>query len=443
MTGSEQTGKQIAVIGVGRVGATTAVGLAHLGHDVVGVDASRARLAALSHGDLAEAEAGLRSGLKAALRFRRLRFTPSLEAATAEIAFLCVDTPPLPSGEADLSQVFSAARDAAAALAPGGVLVTRSTVPVGTGEEIARLLSNAGRGDIEVVHMPEFLREGRAWEDFLEADRLVIGGESAEAITCVEDLFAGLRRPVITTDRRTAELAKYVANAFLATSISFANEMTELAEELGIDGAAVFAILRADRRIGPQAYLTSGLGFGGHCLPKDTAALEQLASAHGQSLVQLRATLHVNQMRPHNAAFWLRSLLGDLSGKTICIAGLTFKPDTDDVRQSPPLFLAMLLAFEGAHVTGWDSNLHQQIEAVDVRPSLEEAVHGADALVLGHGWSGWRQLDPYRLRPLMRSLVVFDAPGVLDAGLWAEAGFLLNHRSNPQAVAAAGGSGAA
>jgi len=437
VTISQKSDDKLAVIGVGRVGALTAVGLAHLGHDVVGTDLSAPRISALARGYLPEQEAGLRSALTAATRFRRLHFASSLEPGAFSMAFLCVDTPSLSSGEADLRQIFAAAQDAADALAPEGILATRSTIPVGTGDRLACVLRGVGRPDVEVVHVPEFLREGHAWEAFLECDRLVIGGELTQAIARVEAVFRPLGRPTITTDRRTAELAKYAANAFLATSISFANEMAGLANTLGVDPSSMFSILRADRRIGPYAYLTPGLGFGGHCLPKDTAALEQIASAHGQALGQLRATLQVNQARTYDVAAWLRTALGGLRGKRICIAGLTFKPGSDDLRQSPPLYLAMVLRQEGACVTGWDETVSQSLEFIETRASLDDAATDADAIVLSHECHDWREIEPERLRRRMRAPVLYDAPGALSVRRWTEAGFLMNRSTRSRFADAA------
>jgi UDPglucose 6-dehydrogenase len=295
-----------------------------------------------------------------------------------------------------------------------------------------------GRCDIEVVHLPEFLREGHAWEDFTCADRIVIGGESEEAVTRIQRLFALLGRPLFLVDRRTAELAKYANNAFLATSVSFANEIGDLADTLGANAADVFGILRADRRIGRRAYLTPGLGFGGHCLPKDTAALEYLAQAHGRPLAQLRATLRVNENRPSDAAAWLRGVLCGLGERRICMAGLAFKPGSEDLRESPMLALAKVLCSEGAVLSAWDPNVRQALQGIDLCCWIEDALLNADALVLGQATEPWRELEPLAVKALMRRPIVYDAPGALEASRWTASGFLVNRGSQTRTLRVGG-----
>ncbi|MFN0094987.1 MAG: UDP-glucose dehydrogenase family protein [Dehalococcoidia bacterium] len=418
--------ERAAVIGVGRIGAVTAVGLAHLGHEVTGIDRDEGRVAGLSAGQLREREPGLRAALQTALAHRGLTFSRSAARSAFGVAFLCVDTPPLATGEPDLRQVFAAAEDAATLLRRGGTLVTRSTVTVGTGDRLVAHLAQIGRSDVAVVHAPEFLREGTAWEDFREPDRLVFGADRLEDAAAVAALFENLDRPVFLTSRRTAELAKYAANAFLAMSISFANEMSDLSATVGADESAMFAILRADRRIGKHAYLTPGLGFGGHCLPKDTAALEHLATMHGRPMPLLHATRQLNAGRIGAAVAWLRDGLAGLNGKRICLAGLAFKPGTDDTRESPALHLARLLALEGVTVTGFDPEVALDGPFVTSRHSLLEAAEGADALVIAHANAAWRELQPDDVAHAMRGRLVFDAPAILDAPAWRRAGLRLN-----------------
>lgn len=429
--------EQIAVVGVGRIGAVTAVGMAHLLHDVTGLDRDAGRVAELANGQLREAEPGLRAALRSALRLRRLRFCTAAGPGEFGAAFLCVDTPPAADGSPDLSQLFAAAATAAELLRPGGLLVTRSTVPPGTGARLEAALRTAGRGDIHVVHVPEFLREGRAWEDFREPDRVVIGADWQAAGERAAALFAGIDAPVFVTDRVTAELAKYAANGFLATSVSFANEMADLAGALGADGPTLFDILRADRRIGREAYLTPGLGFGGHCLPKDAAALEYVGMAHGVELRQLRATMEVNRERTWRVVEWLSAALGGLQGRRVALAGLAFKPGTDDLRASPSIALAAALAGAGATVAGFDP-LVRQAGDIGCAGSLEEALRESDALVVAHRASWLAGTDPARAGALMRTRVLYDAPGALPAADWAAAGFVTN-RGCAAAVHAARG----
>jgi UDPglucose 6-dehydrogenase len=429
---------RVAVIGAGRIGAATAVGLAHIGWRVDAVDCRPERVEALASGSMAEPEPRLQDVLRSVLTNGRLAILHRPRTAAYKVVLLCVDTPALPSGEADLRQVIAAAQESVDAVGEGGVIVTRSTVPPGTGDRLLYELRSLGRSDIEVVHLPEFLREGHAWEDFTCADRIVIGGESCAAIERVKRLFVLLGRPLIVTDRRTAELAKYANNAFLATSITLANEISDVASVVGADIAQVVEILRADRRIGPRAYLTPGLGFGGHCLPKDTAALEYLARQHGLDLTQLKATLQINERRPFEAAAWLERALCGLCNRTICLAGLAFKPGSEDLRESPMLRLARILAAEGAEVAAWDAGVHQPPSGVRMGLDIEDALLNSDALVIGQSGCEWRELEPQAVRSLMRRAVVYDAVGVLDAGRWAAAGFISNRTADRITVPAGG-----
>lgn len=425
--------RRICVLGVGRIGAITAVGLAHLGHDVTGIDLSARRLAELNGGGEAlDAEPGLFAALRNARRFRHLRFAEAAESGAAEFAVLCVDTPGLPSGAADLRQVEAATADAARMLQPGGVLVTRSTVPVGTGEHLERLLEGYGRADVRVVHVPEFLREGRAWEDFREPDRIVVGADDATAGERVSALMAPLDRPIIRCDRRTAEIAKYAANAFLAMSISFANEMADLAAALGTDVNAVAAVLRADRRIGPSAYLVPGLGFGGHCLPKDVDVLVGQAAAAGVEAHVLSATRRVNRGRIGQCRDWLASRLGGLAGRRVALIGLAFKPGVDDLRASPSLHLVERLVADDARVVAWDPLVRQAPASVIRAKTIGDALDGADALVVAHQVDTTvAGLTPSAAAAAMRGRVVYDAPAILDRREWCRAGFELSSGRAP------------
>ncbi len=429
-------GERIVVIGVGRIGAVTAVGLAHLLHEVVGFDVNEERVAQLRAGHLPEAEPGLRAALRSALRLRRLSFAAGVLEGEFDAAFLCVDTPGTESGSPDLRQLLAAAGVAGRVLAPGGVVVTRSTVPPGTGSRLEELLRHAGRGDVAVVHVPEFLREGRAWEDFREPDRLVVGANDPVAGMRVAAMFGEIRAPLFAVDRVTAELAKYAANAYLATSISFANEMADLSDAIGASRTALFDILRADRRIGREAYLVPGLGFGGHCLPKDTAALAAVGRALGCELGQVEASIRVNLGRTARAVRWLDQALGGLEGNVIAIAGLAFKPGTDDLRESPSLRLAGELAARGALVRGYDP-LVREAEGVACCSRLAEALDGADGLVVAHRADWTASIHPAEAWARMRGRAVFDGPGVFDGREWATWGFVLNHRRGLHTAAGA------
>jgi UDPglucose 6-dehydrogenase len=416
---------------VGRIGAVTTIGLAHLGHRVTGIDRSVKRINALSSGSLPEMEPGLRAALRSARRHRDLQFRHTAAAQSQDFVLLCVDTPSGFAGAPDLSQVLAAAVDAATLLRTGSILVTRSTVPVGAGDRIEAALVAAGRPDIDVVHVPEFLREGTAWEDFSSPDRIVVGGNEPGAIDETARLFEQLKAPLFLTDRRTAEMAKYAANAFLATTISFANEIESLSTLLGADATSVFEVLRADKRIGKRAYLTPGLGFGGHCLPKDTAALANAGLMHGSPMALLTAVRAVNAGRIGSAVAWLRQHMNSLSGRTVCLGGLAFKAGTDDLRESPALALAHSLLAEGVRITAWDPVVRDPVAGIDVYSTLEQALAPANAFVVTHAWKGWRDLDPVALAAAGGMRFVYDAPGMLDRRRWTDAGFHLSTSDAP------------
>ncbi len=419
---------QVLVVGVGRIGAVTAVGMAHLLHDVCAIDIDERRIVELCREHLNEAEPGLRSALKSALRIRHIEFLTSTERTGFDVAFLCVDTPAGPGGAPDMRQVFKAAEFAVTRLRNGGILVTRATVPPGTGDRLTLALKTLGRGDVQVAHVPEFLRESRAWEDFREPDRIVIGANSGAVRAQLRVLFEGVAAPIVETDRTTAELAKYAANAFLATSISFANEIAELSQRLGADASSVFDILKRDKRIGPDAYLTPGLGFGGHCLPKDTAALEYIGAVHGVAMRQLSETIKVNHGRVTAALSWLRNTLAGLEGRRCVVVGLAFKPSTDDLRESPALRLVEALKSEGATVIGYDS-LAGCVPGLERAATLLEGATGADALVLAHG-GGWPDgLLPEQLAAIMNRRVLYDPTGALARLNWQDHRFVTNFGS--------------
>lgn len=419
---------QVLVVGVGRIGAVTAVGMAHLLHDVCAIDVNRERISELRSGNLTEAEPGLRSALISAVRIRNIDFTSSTERTDFDFAFLCVDTPAGPGGAPDMRQIFSSAEFAAHRLRRGGLLVTRSTVPPGTGDRLTMALKTLGRGDIHVAHVPEFLREARAWEDFREPDRIVLGANSITARAQLRQLFEGIKAPIFDTDRTSAEFAKYAANAFLATSISFANEISELGHRLSVDTPAVFDILKADKRIGSHAYLTPGLGFGGHCLPKDAAALEYVGAVHGVAMRQLSETIAVNQGRVNAALAWLRTTLDGLEQRRFVVVGLAFKPSTDDRRESPALRLVEALRAEGASVIGYDT-LTGPVTGLERTESLLAGAVGADAIILAHG-GGWPSgITPEALASVMNRRVLYDPSGSLASLNWHDHQFMTNFRT--------------
>jgi UDPglucose 6-dehydrogenase len=415
----------IGVIGVGYVGLVTGVCLAHLGHRVVCLDVDEARIAALREGTVPIFEPGLEKLVDD--NAARLSFTSSYDRLLAEcrVLFVAVDTPPTASGDADLSRVRRVVDEVASR---GGrrLLVMKSTVPVGTGEHIMADLDSEGVEDIAYVSNPEFLREGAAIQDFLAPDRIVIGSFTDEAGDEVEALYRGIDAPVVRTSVPTAEMIKYASNAFLATKISFVNEIANVCEEVGADVRTVAEGMGLDHRIGPH-FLQAGIGFGGSCFPKDVQALKQLAGNSGYHFQLLTAVIEVNHLQKRRVIGKLKHHLGNLRGARIALLGLTFKPHTDDLREAASIVLAARLRGEGAAVAAYDPMLapgdHEQFPGVTLCAEPLEAVRDADALVVVTEWPEFLRLDWAALKEAMRRPVVIDGRNVLDPDALREAGF--------------------
>jgi nucleotide sugar dehydrogenase len=432
---------RIAVVGCGYVGSVTAACLAWLGHAVVGLEADPERAARLARGDVPIYEPGLRELIAELRPLGRLTFTTDASSAIsrAEVVFLCVGTPPDEDGRPDLTQLREAALAVATHARVGTVVVGKSTIPIGAGDWLRQVLDDAvpplRRGHVHVVANPEFLREGTAIEDFLFPDRIVLGGdrEPVEKVTRVyrrvlDQAFPGAdpsRLPALfVMDRLSAEMVKYAANAALATKISLANEVATLCELTGADARAVLPAVGADRRIG-TGFLRPGLGWGGSCLPKDTAALVHLGTDLGYDMPLLRAVREVNARQPSWATCRLEHALGLLAGSRIAILGLSFKPSTDDLRSSPALALARSLLEEGAEVVAFDPvvrRLPDGFDAVELAVDAYEAAGGADAVVVATDWPEFHALDLDALRERMRGDVVLDGRDVLADGRASNSG---------------------
>jgi len=398
----------VTVVGLGYVGLATAVGLAEIGHRVTGVDKDEERVANLKGG---------------------LRLTTSIAEALAsaqQVVMIAVQTPSQEDGATDLSFVRDAAREIGGALQNDALVVVRSTVPVGTWRLVKEIVEQAYGRPVAVASNPEFLSEGNAFNAFLNPDRVVVGAQEPAARKLLGELYAPLGVSVVVTTPQTAELAKYAANAFLATEISFINEMADLAEKLEADIREVSAILRLDRRIGPQAYLDAGPGYGGSCLPKDVRSLIQTGRQHGLSLEVVESVDRVNERRLLRILDRARSLAGDLSGKNVTVWGLTFKPGTDDVRESPAMKLVARLLDEGAHVTAHDplvAELRQsECLKVQLSPNMYESLAGSDLLIIMTAWEAFKTASPQRIKEAMAAPNVVDARNVLDAARMREAG---------------------
>ena len=416
--------RPIGVVGVGYVGLVTGVCLAHLGHSVVCLDVDEARIAALREGTVPIYEPGLEKLVDD--NATRLSFTTSYDELLerCRILFVAVDTPPTQSGDADLSRVRRVVEDVARR---GGerLLVMKSTVPVGTGQHVLADLAADGVAGIGYVANPEFLREGAAIQDFLAPDRIVIGSFSDGDGDEVEDLYRGIEAPVVRTSVPTAEVIKYASNAFLATKISFVNEIANVCEEVGADVRTVAEGMGLDHRIGPH-FLQAGIGFGGSCFPKDVQALKQLAGNSGYHFQLLTAVIEVNHLQKRRVIGKLKHHLGSLRGTRVALLGLTFKPHTDDLREAASIVLAARLRGEGAEVTAYDPMVapaeHEQFPGVRICPDPMEALRDADALVLVTEWPELLRLDWAAVREAMRRPLVIDGRNALDGDALREAG---------------------
>ena len=422
-----QTKRPVGVIGVGYVGLVTAVCIAHLGHRVVCLDVDEAKVAALKGGGVPIYEPGLEHLMAGAAG--RLSFTTSYAelCREARIMFIAVDTPPSPSGDADLSRVQRVVHEVARHDGER-LLVMKSTVPVGTGDRITAELEAAGAAGIGYVSNPEFLREGAAVDDVLHPDRIVIGAYREADGDEVAALFAGIETTVVRTTVPTAEMIKYASNAFLATKISFINEIANVCEVVGADVRAVAAGMGLDHRIGPH-FLQAGIGYGGSCFPKDVQALKQLAGNSGYHFQLLNAVIEVNHLQKRRVVGKLKERLGALRGRHIALLGLTFKPHTDDMREAASIVLAARLRDEGARVSAYDPMVppgsHDDLfPGIDIAQTALEALEGADAAVLVTEWPELVALDWPTVRERMRGRHVIDGRNVLDAACVAAAGLV-------------------
>ena len=412
----------LGVFGAGWVGLVTGACFAELGHRVVVRDVVPEKIDELRAGRVPFHEPGLSDLLER--NRERLTFTLDVEELKAEarVFFVCVDTPPTVSGDADLQYVWSVVDDLGD---PGeATLVMKSTVPVGTGEKIDATLEQRGLDGIGYVSNPEFLSEARAVEDFMHPDRIVVGSFDEAAAERVAALYDGFDAPVVRTSVASAEMIKLAANAFLATRISFINEIANVSEVVGADVDEVAYGMGLDRRIG-TSYLNPGIGYGGSCFPKDVSFLKLLAGNSGYHFQLVTAVIEVNDLQKRRVVTKLKRRLGSLRGKTIALLGLAFKPDTDDMREAPSLVLAARLRAEGATVRGWDPLVksHPGLDGVVVAPSLLDAVRDADAAVIATEWPELKELASAEVRDAMRTPLIVDGRNLLDAEAARAAGF--------------------
>ncbi len=442
--GTDSPRHKVAVIGTGYVGAVTSICLAFLGHSVCGLDTDSMRAAQLNNGQAPFHEPALPELLQSTLSSGRLRFTdePSEALSDADFVFLCVGTPPGPDGSPDLTQLESAIESLAPYVRAGAVIINKSTVPVGSGNWTRTILEDALEGNRElsfhVVSNPEFLREGCAINDFLYPDRVVLGG-SEEDVSRVAQLYQPvldqsfdggrrrLRPSLITTELASAEMIKYAANAFLATKISFANEIAQLCELVGADVRKVLPAIGADHRVG-AAFLNPGVGWGGSCFGKDVAALISTGEEYGYTSAMLQATVEINKGQRASVVRKLQRELHILKGRRIALLGLTFKPGTDDMRDAPALDIARRLLAAGAVVSAFDpvvKALPDELGAVRLTRDAYDAADRADAVVVATEWPEFCQIDPANLQRVMRGDLVIDGRNFLSEASFNGSGLRL------------------
>jgi UDPglucose 6-dehydrogenase len=415
---------KIGIFGGGYVGLVTGAGFAALGHNVTIRDVIAERVDELRAGMIPIYEPGL--GELFDDNRERLHFTTSPGEAVegAEAIFICVGTPATYSGDADLSAVWTVLDDLAG-IASDTVVVMKSTVPVGTGERVRAALDARGLAGIGYVSNPEFLAEGTAVDDFMSPDRIVIGSDDEAAGDVVERLNAELEAPVLRMDVPSAEMVKLAANAFLATRISFVNEIANVCEATGADVEAVAKGMGLDSRIGSK-YLRAGIGYGGSCFPKDVSFLKLLAGNSGYNFQLVNAVIEVNELQKRRIVSKLQKHLGSkLSDKRIALLGLAFKPNTDDMREAPSVILASRLQAEGAVVRGWDpvAAPGELMKGVEIHETVLDAVRGADAAVIVTEWDELRDLASPEVQHAMRSPLIVDGRNLLDPEAVREAGF--------------------
>ncbi len=425
----------ICVVGTGYVGLVTGACLADFGNNVTCVDNDAAKIAKLHEGVMPIYEPGLDTLVEKNAKAGRLRFSTELAPALKEalVIFIAVGTPPKEDGSADLSYVIQVAESIADNLNGYKVVVTKSTVPTGTGQLIERIIgeNSTGENPFSVVSNPEFLREGSAIADFMRPDRVVIGARDTQAVAIMKDIYSPLyliETPFVITNVESSELIKYASNAFLATKITFINEVAELCERLGADVHHVARGMGLDKRIGPK-FLHPGPGYGGSCFPKDTQALTEIARKAGRPFEIVEAVVAVNDRIKSGAIERVRSAMdNEVSGKLVAVLGLSFKPETDDMRDSPSIPLIESLVGDGARVRAFDPeamvNARQYLpEQVEYCADSYEAVAGADALIIVTEWNQFRSLDMQRIHAALRHPTVIDLRNIYDPQRMRDHGF--------------------
>ena len=434
---------KIAVIGTGYVGLVTGTCFAETGNTVICVDIDAEKVKKLSNAEITIYEPGLEKLFLRNLREGRLKFTTSLADGVREalLVFLALPTPPGEDGSADLSAVLRVAEDLGKIINDYKIIVDKSTVPVGTAEKVQNVIAANCRCEVDVVSNPEFLREGLAVEDFMKPDRVIIGTGSEKAKKILSDLYAPFVRqgnPVIFMDERSAELTKYAANSFLATKISFMNEIAILCERFGADVDMVRRGIGSDERIGKR-FLFPGIGYGGSCFPKDVHALARSAGEAGYNFKILEAVMQVNEKQKISLVSRIKKYFNDdLKNKKIALWGLAFKPNTDDIREAPAIFIINELLKEGAIVSAFDPEAMKNVKKsmgnkINLAASQYDAIEDCDALVIATEWSEFRTPDFEKMSLVMKNKIIFDGRNVYEPARMKELGFYYESigRKNP------------
>ncbi|MCU6707976.1 UDP-glucose/GDP-mannose dehydrogenase family protein [Paenibacillus sp. J5C_2022] len=430
---------KITVIGTGYVGLVSGVCYAEIGHEVVCVDKEPAKIDMLQDGEIPIYEPGLKKLIEGERLADRLSFTTDLPSSVrrSELIIIAVGTPPLPNGEANLSYIDGAAKEIAMAMDGYKMIAVKSTVPVGTNERLAGIIHSMTDKPFDSISLPEFLREGTAVHDTLHPDRIVIGAESEAAARRMVELHNPLTDQLMVTDIRSAEMIKYASNAFLATKISFINEIANICEKVGADVLRVAEGMGRDRRIGPS-FLNAGIGYGGSCFPKDTKALIQIAGHVDYEFKLLRSVVEVNQDQRFSIIRKLEKCFdGELAGKTVAVWGLAFKPNTDDVRDTPALEIISHLLDAGARVRAYDpvatGNFRLLLgrEGVSWHGKAMDAASGADALCLLTDWEEFAQVNLMQLQSIMKRPILIDGRNVFDEQDLLNTGFIYDSIGRP------------
>lgn len=422
--------KKICVIGVGYVGLVTAACFSDLGNKVIALDIDEAKISGLKNGVMPIYEPGLNELVERNVKSGRLIFTTSYEQGLdgAEFVFIAVGTPSGVDGEADLRHVAAVAQKIAQTMSAPLIIINKSTVPVGTGDWVADIVRQHQPVEIpfSVVSCPEFLREGSAINDFMQPHRTVLGSLDPEAAEKVAQIHLPLRAPIMITDLRTAEMIKYASNAFLATKISFINEIANICEELGADVKEVAIGMGYDQRIGPH-FLEAGLGYGGSCFPKDVKALTYMAAEKGRHPQLLNAVMEINDDRRSITVNRIEEMLGNLNGKLVGLLGLSFKPNTDDMREAPSIDIAKGLIKKGAHVRAYDPAAMKWakmiLPEVEMKSNPYELADGCDALIVVTEWNEFKLLDLQQIYQIMQRPVILDGRNIYDPDKLSRMGF--------------------